>query len=408
MPSRLLAVVVTVAALSAMLRPAQGEELSLAERQALANVATAYVGGDVVTSVGILSPLLGKWDDGKTAAADALLAESGLPPVARQFAEARLAELKLKPRDRAPRLSARETLLVLPELRKELESALAAAKDHPVMAEPLPQPESLEAYDELFWNAHVLENQLLNAAMIAEYMTQLAARLSRRDAAKLDEARKGIAETDYRAIAERVGAMSRELAERQVELRADRLAMAKEWLGEEQVSQRKFLAAFVWQMDAMLVEEFYRAGQSKKRRDDGPQYLRARLNDPGFFHEVGANAREARLRAGDLTTKSTLLYAGLHWWYRGRYGIGPMIFGLAKHPAAIHTEAGQLGLFMPLAPPKPTDPARLAQGEAPQPLFDRRHHYWWAWEDRRMDRSGSNESVEVSTMTDRITTSTFW
>jgi hypothetical protein len=401
-----VALLLTGAALSTT----RGDELSLAETQALGNVTAAYLRGDVVTSVGILSPLLAKWDDAKMDEANALLAENSLPSVARQLAEARLAELKFDPSDRPPRLSSREAILVLPELQKELERALATAKDHPVMADPLARPASLEEYEDLFWQAHVLENQLLNAAMIAEYMTQVAARLPRRDVARLDEAQKAIAEADYGAIAERVESTSRELAERQIELRADRLAMAKELLGEELISKRKFLAAFVWQMDAKLLEEFYRGTQPKKKRpeDSQPLYLRTRLNQPDFFQQVGADVQEARRRAGDLTLKSTLLHAGLHWWYRGRYGMGPLVFGLAKHPAAIDSEAGQLGLFMPLETAKPTNPAVLTKGEIPQPFYDRRHHYWWAWEDRRMDRNSFDQTTDLGTYTDRIITSTFW
>jgi hypothetical protein len=381
-------------------RAAPAGILTSAEQQALSGVATAYARGEAAASLGVLSSLLSKWDQAKIAAADALFEENGLPPLARQLAEARLAELKLNPQRNTARLSPREALLVLPELRKELESILSSAKDHPVMREPLPRPQTPEEYEDLFWKAHVLDNQFRNASMIAGYMTQLAGRISRRDLARLDEAQKAAAEADYEAIAKEVEAAQRDLAERLIEMRADRLAMATKWLGEFHVSKRKFLAAFAWQLDAALLEEAYRSAKPQrlgKNEEAAPRFVRERLNVPDFFTRVGADAKEAKRLAGDLTTKANLLYKGLHWWYRGRYGMGPFAYGLVKHPAAIHSEEGQLGLFMPREAPTPNDPGELESGETPIPYYDRRHHYWWAWEDRRMARSGFSDRSQTTT-----------
>ena len=54
---------------------------------------------------------------------------------------------------------------------------------------------------------------------------------------------------------------------------------------------------------------------------------------------------------------------------------------------------------MPPEMPKPTSPNKIAAGEMPVPRFDRRHHYWWAWEDRHLQHAHFGDT-QVSTQVD--------
>jgi hypothetical protein len=102
-------------------------------------------------------------------------------------------------------------------------------------------------------------------------------------------------------------------------------------------------------------------------------------------NRVAADAKRASGLAGDLAPKARLLFEGIYWWSRGRYGLGSDVEGLAKSPAAMRSPEAQFTLQMPAATPKPTDPAGRISAE-PVPRFERRHHYLWAWEDRRLLR----------------------
>lgn len=66
--------------------------------------------------------------------------------------------------------------------------------------------------------------------------------------------------------------------------------------------------------------------------------------------------------------------------------------GLAKSVAAMDWPQAQFSLYMPPDMPKPTNPKTVATGEMPIARFDRRHHYWWAWEDRRLQHSHLSNS----------------
>jgi len=75
----------------------------------------------------------------------------------------------------------------------------------------------------------------------------------------------------------------------------------------------------------------------------------------------------------------------MFWWYRGRYGTGTAVYGLAKSEEAAAVPAAQFALYMP--PDRelePSDPTKVLRFDESTPRYDRRHHYWWAWEDRRL------------------------
>jgi hypothetical protein len=77
----------------------------------------------------------------------------------------------------------------------------------------------------------------------------------------------------------------------------------------------------------------------------------------------------------------------------------------------MHSAEAQFGLFMPVAAPKPNDPTQVTAGTTPVPRFDRRHHYWWAWEDRRVARvgfSGAGQTTTTNAEETTITMKQFW
>jgi hypothetical protein len=88
--------------------------------------------------------------------------------------------------------------------------------------------------------------------------------------------------------------------------------------------------------------------------------------------EVLAQSEQANKLAGDLVTKSTQLFRGLHWWLRGRYGQGTEVGGLAKSKAALKDAQLLVWLNMPARPPVPNDPTDKSTPNVPR--FERRHH----------------------------------
>ena len=90
---------------------------------------------------------------------------------------------------------------------------------------------------------------------------------------------------------------------------------------------------------------------------------------------------------------------GLQWWLRGRYGRGPEGFGLLKSELALASPQAQMMLYMPPETPRPNDSSTTD----PVPQYDRRHHYIWMFEYRRVNLS--QEQRMTTTGETRKTTS---
>jgi hypothetical protein len=128
----------------------------------------------------------------------------------------------------------------------------------------------------------------------------------------------------------------------------------------------------------------------------------------GSTASVNAQIARARELADGLSYKAGLFFEGLHWWLRGRYGEGPDVGGLAKSPEALVSDAALFGIYMPTETPQPSDPSD-ARVKRATPRFDRRHHYWWTWEDRRLQRGKLSSSI-ISNEQEKfsVTMHAFW
>jgi hypothetical protein len=208
-------------------------------------------------------------------------------------------------------------------------------------------------------------------------MGTLAKSYPKNQLAKLSEDDRRLIEAESGALKTQIAQEVADLEEREAELRINRLSFSLGVLQNPQLSEERVLAAFASEFDGRLIKEFF--DQAKKSRRN---FSRDLLKDPATDGRVATERRRAHELAGDLGGKSQLLFEGLHWWMRGRYGRGPEVGGLAKSVLALRTPQGQLGLYMPIDIPTPTD-ATVGPSQR-VPTYDRRHQYLWAMEDRRV------------------------
>lgn len=357
-------------------------------------VLPAFRQGNAVALLQALSPLAAKLDTEHLAAVDKLLAENSAPPVDQLLTDARLNLVQQNLAAKLPEPSQRELLLVLGVIKQRLEEALDLRDSHPAMANSLPRPRDLTAYRDLLWTIHVYQNRLVSAGYLAQYAAALKESAARTNQKSLSEAQRELVATDFKSIFEELSVTRRELEERELELRIARLDMAVDVLAESKDGKERFFAAFAVDFDGQLLAEIF----SPDRKDDEDRFLRAGLNNERLAGYVRGQTARGQELAGKLLVKSRLLFNGLRWWTRGRYGRGPEAGGLLKSPAALRSLEAQVALYMPQRTPRPTDPL---QPGARVPDYDRRHHYLWAWEDRQLQlrqagRSQANSSQLVS------------
>jgi hypothetical protein len=352
-------------------------DLNQAERQVVESAFAAHQRGDPVTLLETLSPLVAKIDDKKLSAVDELLASRGSPSAGEMIADARLAMVQQSLSSKLPRPGPRETLLVLKAIDSQAQAILEIMEAHPAMADPMAVPDTSTNFELRLWELHVLRSRLEVARRMIEYMGTLAKSYPRVQFTKLSEDDRRLVEVGAAGLQSRIARELSGLEEREAELRIHRLIFSVGVLQDAQLTEERVLAAFASEFDGRLVKEFF--DQAKKSRRNLSRDL---LNDPTTEGRVVNERRRARELAGDLTVKAQLLFEGLHWWMRGRYGRGPEVGGLAKSLLAMRTPQGQLGLYMPIDIPTPTDQA--AGPSQRVPAYDRRHHYLWAMEDRRV------------------------
>ncbi len=381
----------------------RGAALNAKEQSTVDGVSTAWLRGDPWTAMQLLSPLVGKLNREKLAEVERILQERAIVPIGQILAQARLAIVQQGQAENLPKPQVPEALLVLPQLADAVNKILELRDKNPVMADPLPMPGTIQEYEDLLWGTHVLKNRLLNARSIAEHAARMKKTLPRAQLEKLSEEQRAIIDRDFESLVAGIDRSLEELEEREIELRIWRLKLARELLAKPELTADKFMAAHASRLDARLIQEFFAARKNRKSA-----FLRVDLNVEELPKWVAADAEESRRLAGNLQPKAEAFFDALHWWYRGRYGQGTHVFGLAKSPAANTSPAAMFGLLMPATPPKPTDPVKPQQSP---PLFDRRHHYWWAWEDRRVLRSTDEEAqttTEVAFNGTRYDAMVFW
>lgn len=341
--------------------------------------------GDPIRLLALLSPQLPKLSPAHVQGMDDLLRERELPSIARLVTNARLELFRAKAESAAPELSLVEAVLIIDDTRQQIEELLAGAQKASFMTEPLPRPETLLGYRDLLFEVHVQKNELLNAAQLVEFGKTIGTALPASKSKTADDAQQEILGTSFRSFDGKIKSLERDMEERSLEMRVNRLDLALEVLSTASGLKEKFFAAYAIGIDG----EFLLAGFKQ-----GGVFQRPALQNDQLVAELERKVQRGKILAGDLLDKSRALFIGLHWWRRGRYGRGPEGGGLLKSAAATKSFEASVPLYMPGQSPVPTDP--MKQGQQQVPDYDRRHHYLWAWEDRQFQLTGTGQQSSTS------------
>lgn len=357
------------------------ESFTSKERQALDAATAAWFRGDAPVAVTRLAALVERLDDQRRAALDEILASKQMPSLTQMVTKSRLATLE-QGGGKIPKLQVHEALIVLPAIEKRIAETVDAVEKSRTISYRLPAGATLDEYDELLWETHVLSNRVAAAKSIADRASHVI-HITPRENERLSEEQRELVHKDYDAVSKQLEQLAAELSDREAELRIQRLDLAIELLKSPELSRERLLAAYYWQIDAGRIKAFLENARRHPRKD--AHVSLGDLSDPHVRQQLVQKDKQAASLAGELTAKAAWLFDGLFWWYRGRYGSGTAVFGLAKSKEAAFVPAARFALYMP--PERrlqPTDPTKVYKLDEATPRYDRRHHYWWAWEDRRL------------------------
>lgn len=382
--------------------PRRSTALPQKQREMLTQrVIPAHRLGNPTVLIQTLSPILPRLTEAQLKDANRLLADEGVPPIGELLADARLLLIHQQVENRLPLPRGRELLLTIHELHDRIRSSLNDQDAHVIMSDPLPQPGKLAEFKKLLWEVHVLDNRLSNAQHMAQYAARIRASAKFNPKLNQEAYREALA-ADFANLAEEIVRRRQDMEEREIALRIKRIHDASAILGVDGSSLRstgdaevegygesatgsaaprtlsadRFLAAYVIGLDGDIVDEFFRT----RANDKTTSFIREDLRRGELRTLVQQVVESAKQANGELVRKMQLLFVGLHWWSRGRYGAGTNAWGLLKSREALMSPEHQFPLFMPVSTPQPTNPADLSVRQVPR--VDRRHHYTWATEHR--------------------------
>ncbi len=357
----------------------------------------AYQSGEPVTILSLLSGQLSRWTDPQIAGINQLLAELQAPTLDKMITDARMNLVRAGMTDKGPEASSREAAIVLREIKRQIDEIVTKAQSIELMKDPFPKPKDLMEFRDLLWAAHVQNNQLINADGLAFQGNLISQSKVVAKAKNAPPADKAVFATKFPDITTKIRIIHRELNERGVELRVERVKFANKVLQESKDVKERFFAAYAVGIDGELLVNGF--------KDFPGPFVRPNLSAPGYAEALTSDVERGKKLAGAMVKKSQLLFAGMHWWRRGRYGRGPELNGLLKSKAAQTDLAAQIPLTMPKEAPVPIDPAQNPLNQVPD--YDRRHHYTWAWQTRQFSviSTGSSGSSSTSSNTESATSS---
>lgn len=330
-----------------------------------------------------LSSAMRKMDAEQLVELDSLLAKQKIPASSKILLDSRLLLMRQGLGKELPRPNRRETILMLEYAYVESGSILSDCQSKIEELQKLNLDSTFGEFDEALWNAHVASRKLETTLTVVNDLVVVLSQNDRFETEDLDDEQKELLEQDFTVTADELLAGFTMLQEQEVAARVLRLSHATKVLAVSKDDHKeRFLAAWSINQDPMLIQNSLEAAAQ-----NGHEFSLATLQDDQLPGKVQEAAQLGRGLAGEpLLTKSRLLFEGMHWWFRGRYGMGTDGYGLLKSPAAAHDDQAMFALLMPEVPPVPTGPDVDKNEQIPE--FDRRHHYVWAWEYR--DLVGTN------------------
>lgn len=351
-------------------------------------VIAAYHQDDPLAVYRLVSPAIVRFKGDQLTKLDEQLQAADVPSVAELLGEIRLKLIQQDLAGSLPVPKGRERLLLLKYLHARIEEFAKQTRDRGKEIQSAKSTTQQE-FEHQLWDLHVLRNELLTAERVARYTALVVKDKSGNAMGTLTPEDKDFIKSVAAGDAYKpLQLTDRQITEFEMELRLDRLALGVRTLKDPKLTKERFLAAYATAVDAQTLIEYLaarseaRAKAEKANQPDEP--LHPVLDDAQVLNEVKQRQSEAKTLAGSLATKARLVFEGLHWWMRGRYGNGTELAGLLKSEAAVRNPQDSLWLFMPrdlrIVPTEPTV-GRLDS----IPRFERRFLYTWAWQDRKVE-----------------------
>ena len=351
----------------------------------------AYQQGETLSIIESLDRLMRQMSDEQAAEFDRMLGQQQIPKSTHVMVRARMevAQMQLDPRKKLPRPSWQELALTVSESESQIAAITDQVAAHEDLLKASTEEGTFDQFESLIWDAHVLEQKLGSTIKLAKYLASMVEgkqHLAKRD---LEPHQRTLLNRDFSNLEKQLMDTLAGVRERDLIARVKRLTHARKILDTTSELKDRYLAAWSIDFDGPLVmEELQRPSEEINFHSD-------MLNDEQLLAQVEETIEAGIASAGEsLLTKSRHLFTGLHWWTRGRYGMGPDGMGLLKDAQAVTSDSALFPLLMPEKMPAAQPPQEEWFGGTPE--YDRRHQFIWAWEYRETTVSINKRSKTLS------------
>ncbi|MEM7312629.1 MAG: hypothetical protein AAF497_05705 [Planctomycetota bacterium] len=374
-------------------------------------IVPAYFAGNSEVLASSIPNLLASATDEQLDVIDKWSEENNVPTLEKLLAESRYWLAINNQSQRLPKVGPAETVSMLRYFLEKLDEVAERNAEFPAIDEEVPKLDGILKFRDYLWDMHVFDNELANHSLVALYAAKLAKSVSRSARKRLPPEDQEIVKVNFMKIARDMQFNRTALHEAELEMRCRRLMYAVKALEEEDDPKERMMAAFAVSVDSKMLLGFFgklemrqdklekhKSKRERKNVEDVEQHVfqRKLLNSRNLYQNIKKEAEKGHEIAGDLIEKSVLLFEGLRWWERGRYGTGPEAFGLLKNKLALKSREAMTAISMPIVAATPTDPSveyDSAGGNIPEYL--RRHLYIWSLEDRRFLADTRTDSLRT-------------
>lgn len=354
---------------SNVLSPADDAKTNLTrsiKQQLTEQIVPAIESQNQVELINLLSPII-KSSPQQLEAIEDFCKTKRLPSVRTAFIDALLDQIQQGNNVQAAIANVDAVHYVGGELVDKIEGVVAKTKLHTVMKDPLQVSGDFTESEELFWDVHVLHNDLANSQRLVKFGTAITSAFSKKLQLS-DEGRDFVAK--FETAKNKLTILASTVKERTAELRIHRFNWAKTELDNKPDFKSRFIAAMCLKVDAEHVVDFLKNNKP----------TRSLLAEFQLIDKINTTLSEADKKHDELMKKAVLLRTGLHYWVRGRYGVGPQVYGMLKHPAAMKSQQVMQALYMPRERPLPISAYHNKKSSSIG--FERRHLFTWAAECR--------------------------
>ncbi len=368
-------------------------------------VLPALLAGDDVGFLASFTPIIKSARPQQFEAIDTYAAGFGFPSLQKHFAEVAIRRVE----QGMPALKGKQhpgvALYLSNGVKTQIEDLMSRVQAHPIMQDPLRVPAKWQDSRNLFWEVHVFKNEFKNAARLGQFAIDLI-KPYRRSFERSDDPAKSTAYASLEELGlQRMPTLVRMMKEREAELRLVRFNQGYEALVANGDFEQRFIAALAFETDAEvlipLLEDALRAKVT---------FQRPQLQQPDLLADIKAKLETGREIGDDVAVKARLFRGGLHWWLRGRYGMGPLANGLLKSEHAMNSKEMMDALYMPRKRPNVINMYDPWTGTGNG--YERRHFYTWAVEFRELLTANSYRRKNRVSKVESTTTDTrkkmFW